>query len=204
MSADILLPVLQDEKDIATYAGFLVACYSVHPLTERLPSILPPSIPVVGIFEASISTALSLLRPTPPKNADGQTQKVKKFGIVTTGTYWEKTLTEGVMEAVGVDDIAHCKRFKGVFSTGLSAGELHTAPAEEVRRRMKDATRRLVQDDDVSVVCLGCAGMAGMDEMVREACVEALGKEKAAAVTIVDGVKAGIAILDGLVRSRGA
>lgn len=201
--------IFDTNGDIGSYNGpdgILVACYSVHPLTLQIQSILPKRVPVIGIFEASVSTALSLLRPPfglDPRDGTKGLQ-FQKFGIVTTGKYWEGALTEGVLNAMGVNDVTGCERFKGVFSTGLSAGELHTAQPDEVRRRMKDATKLLVKDRDVLVICLGCAGMAGMDAMVREACVEELGEEAAQGIWIVDGVKAGIAILDGLVRSRSA
>lgn len=162
-----------------------------------LRALVPASIPVLGIFEASISTALSLL--SPPVNGN-----YEKCGIVSTGKYWEQVLTEGVLDYLGASDLAGCKRFKGVETTGLNAGELHSAPAEEVRAKMIAAVKRLVKDGDVNAICLGCAGMAGMDEMVRVACVEEMSREKGEAVHIIDGVKAGIAILDGLVRSKTA
>lgn len=182
------------------YDGFLVACYSVHPLVTRLRSAqkADQQIPVIGIFESSISTSLSLLSP-PTAGHHGRVYD--KFGIVTTGKYWETVLTEGVYDFLGLDYGASCQRFKGVASTGLNASELHTSPPEEVKARMMDATRRLVRDGDVTVICLGCAGMAGMDEMVREACVKELGDDMAKRIRIVDGVKAGIALLDGLART---
>jgi hypothetical protein len=40
-----------------------------------------------------------------------------------------------------------------------------------------------------------------MDETVREAIVEELGEEEAEFVQIVDGVKAGIGLLEGLART---
>jgi len=150
---------------------------------------------VIGIFEASISTALSL---PPPRWGDDMI----KFGIVTTGEYWEKILTQGVLDFLGCDNVAFCKRFKGVVSTGLSAAELHSSPPSEVRNRMIKATKTLVKDRDVGAICLGCAGMAGMDAIVREACVEELGEVLGNQVHIIDGVKAGIALVDGLVRHR--
>lgn len=91
-------------------------------------------------------------------------------------------------------------RFSGVETTGLTATELHDMPQEDVRRRMKDATKRLLRKGDVGAVCLGCAGMAGFDEMVRDAAVEELGEEEGKMVRIVDGVKAGVAWLEGAVR----
>ena len=52
----------------------------------------------------------------------------------------------------------------------------------------------------VQAICLGCAGMVGLDEAVRAACVETLGEERGKEVYIVDGVKAGVGMLYGLTR----
>ncbi len=90
----------------------------------------------------------------------------------------------------------------GVETTGLNATELHDAPAEEVRQKMMEATKRLIRKGDVGAICLGCAGMAGMDKMVREACVDELGKEIGEGIRIVDGVKAGVGVLEALVRAK--
>ena len=46
--------------------------------------------------------------------------------------------------------------------------------------------------NDVGVVVLGCAGMAGMEDWVRSEC--------GSGVRVVDGVKAGIGMLQGMVR----
>jgi len=196
-SADIVFEDLNGSSSAVGYDGFVVACYSVHPLTRRLKSLISATqhTQVIGIFEASISTALSL---PPPLSSDN----TQKFGIVTTGKYWEDILTQGVLDFLGCDNVDSCRRFKGVESTGLSAAELHTSPPSEVRDRMIKATKRLVKDRDVGVICLGCAGMAGMDAIVREACVEELGEVVGNQVHIIDGVKAGIALIEGLVRAR--
>jgi len=201
-SAEHCVKDLNGAHIIKEHDAFLVACYSIHPLVTQLRPILPadkrPHTPIIGIFEASVSTALSLL---PPPRTEGSVRKVEKFGIVTTGKYWEKVLTEGVMDFLGCED-GKCARFKGVETTGLNASELHTAPPEVVKAKMMAATKRLIQDGDVTAICLGCAGMAGMDSWVREACMEELGQERAKQVRIIDGVKAGIAILEGLVRAE--
>jgi Asp/Glu/hydantoin racemase len=176
------------------YDAFLVACYSVHPLVGMIQEKVPSHVHVTGIFEASISTSLSLIPMI-------KGQKVRsKFGIVSTGSYWEKALSEGVKDFLEVDDLNNCKRFKGVETTGLSAGELHSVPPEEVRKKMMEATKRLVKDKDVKVICLGCAGMAGLDDIVKDALEEALG-EDAKHVHILDGVKAGIGLLESLLRA---
>lgn len=180
-------------NDLAKYDAYLVACYSVHPLVSMLREKCPPRIHVTGIFEASVSLSLSLL-PLDP------TSKKSKFGIVSTGTYWENALSAGVRSFLGLESL-ESGRFKGVETTGLNAIELHTTSANEVRRKMMNATKRLVRDRDVNVICLGCAGMAGMDGTVYDALVEELGESEAGSIHILDGVKAGIGLLEGLLRA---
>jgi Asp/Glu/hydantoin racemase len=124
----------------------------------------------------------------------------EKFGIISTGKVWEDILTEATVKFLGTGSDAG-KRFAGVETTGLNATDLHDAPAEEVRKKMKDAVKRLLKKDKVGAICLGCAGMAGMDQMVREACVEELGEVDGQRVRIVDGVMAGVAWLEGAVRA---
>lgn len=179
------------EKALDKHDGFLVACYSKHPLVPILKdhnAIKAGRKAVTGIFEASVSTSLQIIHPD------------EKFGIVSTGKVWEKILSEAVVDYLGTESNAG-KRFAGVETTGLNATDLHDAPPEEVRKRMKDAVKRLLQKGKVGAICLGCAGMAGMDKMVREACVEELGEDSGNRVRIVDGVVAGVAWLEGAVRS---
>lgn len=64
--------------------GFLVACYSAHPLVECLREMT--SKPVMGIFQASIFWALSL---------------GGRFGIVTTNQRWDYILTKSVHDLIG-------------------------------------------------------------------------------------------------------
>lgn len=120
----------------------------------------------------------------------------EKFGIVSTGKVWEGILTDATVGFLG----SGLQRFAGVETTGLNATELHHVPAEEVSGKMKEAVKRLLRKGGVGAICLGCAGMAGMDVMVREACMEELGS-KGEEVRIVDGVVAGVAWLEGAVRS---
>lgn len=81
--------------------------------------------------------------------------------------------------------------FAGVRTCGLDAGQLHGHG--EVEERVKDAAAGFVHGTDkVGVVILGCAGMAGMEDWVREVVGEG--------VRVVDGVKAGVGVLQALVR----
>ncbi|ORY17117.1 Asp/Glu/hydantoin racemase [Clohesyomyces aquaticus] len=183
------LPALKPLLD--RHNGFLVACYSKHPLVPLLKQeavVKDGRKPVTGIFEASVSTSLQIIHPD------------EKFGIVSTGKVWEKILSEAVVDFLGTGSEAS-RRFAGVETTGLNATELHDAPQEEVRKRVQGAVKRLLKRGDVGAVCLGCAGMAGMDEWVREACVEELGELDGESIRIVDGVQAGVAWLEGAVRS---
>jgi Asp/Glu/hydantoin racemase len=173
------------EPILKKHDGFLVACYSQHPLV----TILKGQKPVTGIFEASVATSLQIIHPS------------QKFGIVSTGKVWEKILTEAVEKFLGTGNGPISNRFAGVETTGLNATDLHDAPPEEVRKRMKDAVVRLLKKGSVGAICLGCAGMSGMDKMVREACVEHLGEVEGIQIKIVDGVQAGVAWLEGVLRS---
>ncbi|KAI5477426.1 Armadillo repeat containing protein [Pseudohyphozyma bogoriensis] len=167
-------------------SGILIACYSEHPLVTELKK--HTTKPVIGIFEASVSASLMLLPSTGPTS---------KFGIVSTGKVWEELLDSGVKTYLGGEGRG---RYGGCETTGLNATDLHDSPVDVVEGRMKDAVKRLVRRG-VRAVCLGCAGMVGMEEMVRRACVEELGEEEGAKVRIVDGVKAGYLMLEGLVKA---
>lgn len=121
----------------------------------------------------------------------------EKFGIVSTGSQWTGILGEAVTVLLGSDAST---RYAGTETTGLNADELHSTPKAEVDRRMKEATKKLL-DKGAAAVCLGCAGMAGMDLIVREACVEKLGQQAGGRIRIVDGVVAGAIFLEGALRA---
>jgi len=224
VSAEICLPTLIPL--LAHHDAVLVACYSQHPLVSQLKAeyakLATPMADsvgstgrrkyVTGILEASVVASLALVDEGAGEG----------FGIVSTGKVWEEALQ------IAVDDFllgqsqpgrpTTTKRFHGCETTGLNASELHDLPADEVRQRMVEATKRLLRRamptpasgtttttdppkiSAVKAICLGCAGMVGLDSAVRSACVEELGPEQGNEVYIVDGVKAGVGVLYGLVR----
>ena len=192
LSTQNCIAPLSAPRFLESYDGFLVACYSDHPLVAWLQQQLRvhENKHVTGIFEASVWKSLESIDDT------------SAFGIVSTGKVWEKLLTDAVTKYFEQEGARHAREvssvFAGVETTGLNATDLHDAPAKEVRERMKDATKRLVssRDRDVKAICLGCAGMAGMDVIVREALVEQLGSQRGNDVVIVDGVKAGVEWLE--------
>lgn len=189
------------------YDAFLVACYSAHPLVGMLKRAIKDredEFPgrrrkyVTGIFEASVTASLSLISAfdfvdQPPQLQKSQVKET--FGIVTTGHAWKEELSGAVTEMLVGN--GYSSRFAGVETTGLSAIELHTTPPEDVRRRICDATVRLIQNapHPVTAICLGCAGMAGMEGAVRQGCIQAYGEKEGNGVRIVDGVVAGAGAL---------
>jgi Asp/Glu/hydantoin racemase len=173
-----------------SYKGFLVSCYSQHPLVPALRRALAErkkcDTLVTGIFEASVAACLQSI------DVD------EKFGIVSTGKQWEGIMDDAVASLLGSNTSS---RYAGTETTALNAVELHSTEKSEVDRRMKDATKRLLAKG-ARAICLGCAGMAGMDQTVREACVEYLGEENGSRVRIIDGVISGFIHLDGTLRAK--
>lgn len=198
------------EPLVPRYDGFLVACYSAHPLVGILKNAIQtyeeahPTAPrknVTGIFEASVLASLSLISAFQLTSGLDKAPARDTFGIVSTGSIWETELNRAVTDMLlnpgEKANGASSARFAGVATTGLTAVELHTTSTEEVRRRISDATEKLLRSssDPVGAVCLGCAGMAGMEEAVREGCIRAYGKQLGSRVRIVDGVMAGAGML---------
>jgi Asp/Glu/hydantoin racemase len=181
------------------FDAVLVACFSVHPLVEpRAYGCIydfDPDISVTGIFEASILTCLSLLRPG------------EQWGIVTTGKFWEEHLTVGVNRFLGTQPGSANVKFAGVESTGLNAGDFHGGvDPDVVREKMKEATRRLLSKGDIKCVVMGCAGMAGLEDIIREVAHEKYRhtESRASELLIVDGVMAGIGLLEQIIRNKRA
>lgn len=187
-----LLPLL------AQHDAFLVACFSPHPLVAALKG--QTAKPVVGIFEASIASAVQLLTyPSPPPAGAGKRDdddagsgKLARFGIVTTGVIWKHALESAIRspgpEMLGPERVDVL--LAGVEAVGMDAGDLHGS--EQVEELVRKAVGAL---GEVGVVILGCAGMVGMNRWVREE-LDRRGKGG----KVVDGVKAGVGILQGLVR----
>lgn len=176
------------------YSAYLVACFSPHPLTPLLRDRTPA--PVLNIFEAALLHARALAVP---------------FGIVTTGHYWEAVLADGAREFFNVASSSpsseqelgltatyesNAARLVGVWSTGLTAAQLYLTEKGEVDRRIAEASAELVGRGAKAII-LGCAGMSGMEDAIR------MGAQRQGQhVRIIDGVRAGVVLLDGLARTQ--
>lgn len=175
-SAAACLPLLIPM--IKQHDAFLVACFSDHPLIGILREQVPYYKPVMGIFQASCLFAMGL-----------QT----KFSIVTTAKVWEALLDQGVATFLGGS--IGSSIYAGTFSTGLGVLELHQLPKQKVKERLVQCALKAVNEHGATSIILGCAGLSGLEEAIREAV-------KGKNIAVIDSVVAGTQLLEGLVRSR--
>lgn len=147
------------------YDAVIQAGYGEHG-REGLQELL--DVPVVDITEAAASTAMYLGH---------------KYSVVTT---LDRTvpLIEDRLKLAGLD--ARCA---SVRASGLGVLELETEPDRAVSAIVEQA-RAAVERDHAEVICLGCGGMAELEEQVRAA----------TGVPIVDGVRSAVTVAEGLVR----
>lgn len=127
-------------------------------------------VPVVDITEAAASTAMFLGH---------------KYSVVTT---LDRTvpLIEDRLKLAGLD--ARCA---SVRASGMAVLELEEEPERAVEAIISQAMQAVTQDK-AEVIVLGCGGMAGLDEQIRQR----------AGVPVVDGVASAVAIAESLVRMR--
>ena len=162
-----------NNETVRNFDGFLVACFSKHPLIDALREIY--DVPVIGIMEASLYVARML---------------GGRFGIIATSRR-SKLLQDDAVTAYGL------KHFDvGSEATHLGVLELESKPKEEVAKRVGIAAQRLVLRS-ADVVILGCAGMT-TDVATRAAKDAVRDGDGRRLVNVVDGVEAGIWVLSGL------
>ena len=125
-------------------------------------------VPVVDVAEASAHIAMMLGR---------------SYTVVTTlarsiAAIEDRLATAGLLD-----------RCAGVRAAGMSTMDVERDPAAAVRAVVEQA-RQAVEVDRAEVVCLGCGGMAGLEDAIRDA----LG------VPVIDGVAAGVKLAESLVQ----
>lgn len=183
------------EDTLRQYEAVLVACYSSHTLLDKI-AAEHPHLAVTGIFEASVIAALPLLRRSSTGDGGG-------WGIVTTGQFWEDHLNHAVRTFLGQREDDVNSWFRGVFTTGLNASDFHGGVSSEVmRERLTDAAKRLLRRGRVDCVIMGCAGMAGLEDIIRSAVRDEYGEQAVDSVYIVDGLRAGVGVLEQMVKNR--
>jgi allantoin racemase len=147
------------------YDAVIQAGYGEHG-REGLQELL--EVPVVDITEAAASLAMLLGH---------------KYSVVTT---LDRTvpLIEDRLKLAGVYE-----RCASVRASGMSVLELEASPQRAIEAIVAQAIKA-VNQDKAEVICLGCGGMAGLDQQIRER----------AGVPVVDGVTAAVALAESLVR----
>ena len=93
-------------------------------------------------------------------------------------------LIEDRLKLAGLD--ARCA---SVRASGMAVLELEEEPERAVEAIIEQALLA-VREDKAEVIVLGCGGMAGLDEQIRQR----------AGVPVVDGVAAAVTIAESLVR----
>ncbi|TVT92504.1 aspartate/glutamate racemase family protein [Pseudomonas sp. RGB] len=126
------------------------------------------NVPVVDITEAAASTAMFLGHA---------------YSVVTT---LDRTvpLIEDRLKLAGL-----YQRCASVRASGMAVLELEEDPLAAMEAIVRQA-ERAIHDDKAEVICLGCGGMAGLDEQIRQR----------TGVPVVDGVTAAVTIAESLVR----
>jgi allantoin racemase len=126
------------------------------------------NVPVVDITKAAASTAMFLGHA---------------YSVVTT---LDRTvpLIEDRLKLSGLWD-----RCASVRASGLAVLELESDPERALEAIVRQA-ELAVLEDKAEVICLGCCGMAGLDEQIRQR----------TGVPVVDGVTAAVTIAESLVR----
>lgn len=143
--------------------GVVVACFG-DPGLEAVRELSP--VPAVGIAEAAMAIAIAL---------------GDRFSIIAARDR-ARPLMRDVVRRHGFES-----RCASVRTTGLSVLELERSP-DAAEEAIVAAARRAVAEDGAEAICLGCAGMAGLDERVAAR----------VGVPAVDGVGAAVKLLEGI------
>ena len=126
------------------------------------------NVPVVDITEAAASMAMFLGHA---------------YSVVTT---LDRTvpLIEDRLKLAGL-----YQRCASVRASGMAVLELEEDPLAAMEAIVRQA-ELAIREDKAEVICLGCGGMAGLDEQIRQR----------TGVPVVDGVTAAVTIAESLVR----
>lgn len=176
LSERAVLPDLLKKGIIDKYDGFLVCCYSDHPLIHSLGKHTDK--PILGIMQATLLYAL--LNPS-----------VTRLFILTSVNEWEPLLDKAITDFVGANEFPS-KKFQKTKALDVSVLSL-SDPDEysKISTRVSDILNKEYAHDSINCVLLGCAGMAGLDEKLRGSFQN---------VQFIDSVKVGVEFLTGLIR----
>ncbi len=141
-STEACFPDLRDHY--MDHDGFLVCCYSDHPLIYKLREITKK--PVLGIFQASVTYAV--------------TTSPSKFGILTSTSSWESILDQAVKGFFGGVDVP--------LFTGTVASNINVLKLGDPKYFKKLVERaKICVDAGAKTILLGCAGLSGLEKKLE-------------------------------------
>ncbi|WFD24238.1 hypothetical protein MEQU1_002935 [Malassezia equina] len=136
------------EPHLNEWDGFVVACFSAHPLCHVLRE--KTTAPVMSILSAPLLLASTL---------------GGKVSILTTSPRWVPLLEHDV-KSLGLSSLCH-----HIASSGMRVLELESLPREQVLQTLGQIAKNdLVERLGSDVIILGCAGLAGLEDKVRQQC----------------------------------
>ncbi|KAG0682037.1 hypothetical protein C6P40_005442 [Pichia californica] len=154
------------------YDGYLIACYSDHPLVYELQQrIQRPGVVVMGIFQASMLYAMNYAS----ENC--------RAGILTSGSDWEPLLNDAIVKfCSNSNNNFPTSKFSPTLASGIPVLDLHKP---ECYPHLQACIQQLV-DKNVRIILLGCAGLSTLSNKM---------KSQYPNVKFVDSVKVGIRLL---------
>ncbi|GME83501.1 unnamed protein product [Ambrosiozyma monospora] len=165
------------------YDGYLVGCYSDHPLVYELRKLVGTKAQVMGIFQASVLYSLN------------SASEENKVAILTSGKDWEPILDEAVYRFFNgkgaVEKKTYSESLPPIFIPTLAAGvDVLKLADPDNYNILKNKVNQLIAQN-ASTILLGCAGLATLDGKLSSDFPN---------VTFVDSVKAGIELLVAYIR----
>ncbi|CAI5758587.1 unnamed protein product [Candida verbasci] len=171
-SEEIVIKDLIDSQLLTKFDGFIIGCYSDHPLIKSVGEISHK--PCMGIFQATILYSLS-------------NPSINKSIILTSSSEWENTLNESIIDFLGVDQFPSRKFVK---TRGLNV-KVNNLADDDQYKNIKIVVDDILTDKDINCVLLGCAGMAGLDLKLKIDYPNTL---------FIDSCKIAVELLSGLIR----
>ncbi|KAI5960442.1 DCG1 [Candida pseudojiufengensis] len=176
LSEEIVLNDIKESDISKDYDGFMVCCYSDHPLIKSLSELSKK--PVMGIMQATLLYTLS-------------NPNVKKSFILTSTKEWEPILDSGIVDFFGLKEFPK-DRFQKTIGLDINVTNLADEKQYgEIKTKLNYILNDLYSNDHINCVLLGCAGMAGLDSKLS---IDFPG------IYFIDSCKIATEFLTGLIR----
>lgn len=175
LSEKATLPDLLEKLLHRAHDGFLVCCYSDHPLIGSLAK--QTDRPVLGIMQATLLYSYANAR-------------LNKLFVLTSTSGWNQLLDDAITSFAGCGAFPSHKFQK---TRALDVSVLSLADPREFKK-ISDRVDTVLEEyaeDHVDCILLGCAGMAGLDAKLTQLYP---------GIVFVDSCKIGIEFLLGLMR----